>query len=146
MENELLKYLMCDVDVYKQEEAIKTLSSMENLKLEILLQPSLGKGCWENAAKVLYIVGYPRVMEVIDGLFEWLQDMNWPGVDIVIDILKLMPKKIFIENLEKCVKKAINAKDEEWIYSLAQLIELFNLDEKDFKSSKVYKVLMKSRN
>lgn len=146
MENELLKDLMWDADVSKQGEAIKTLSSMKDLNLEILLQPSLGKSCWENAARVLYIIGYPRVMKVIDGLFEWLQDMNWPGVDIVIDILKLMPKEIFIENLEKCVKKAINAKDEEWIYSLAQLIELFNLDEKDFKSSKVYKVLMKSRN
>ena len=146
MENELLKDLMWGADAFKQEKAIKILSSMEDLNLEILLQPSLGKGCWENVAKVLYIVGYPRVMEVIDGLFEWLQDMNWPGVDIVIEILKLIPKEIFIENLEKCVKKAINEKDEEWIYSLAQLIELFNLHEKDFTASEIYKLLIKSRN
>ena len=114
---------------------------MEDLNLNDLLQPG-GKQYWENAAKVLYKIGYPRIEEIMDGLLIWLQDINWPGAMIVIKILMNVPREVFISYLEKTVIKALDSNDETWIENLSYFLKALNLKEDDFKIKKVYKALV----
>lgn len=73
--------------------AIKEICLNSNFNLNELIQP-LGKECWENAARALSIMRYPRISEIIPGLFRWLQDLNWPGAEIVMELLQSLPRKV----------------------------------------------------
>ena len=103
-----------------QELAIKSLAQLDDLDLTILLQPALpyGKDYWENSAKVLFIIGYPKIKNIIPGLFEWLQDMNWPGALIVKELLLHLPIDVLKYNYECTVNYAISTNDEEWLLNL----------------------------
>lgn len=120
-----------------QEEAISKIVLMKDLDLRDLLQP-YDKKYWENAAKVLFKIGYPRVKDVIPGLLEWMQDINWPGAYIVEELLSHIPKDKFVEELEKIFQIILDTNDLEWIFGLENLINKFNVTEKDFLKPKLY--------
>lgn len=63
------------------DKAINQLLKIDDEQVTLLLQP-VNKSCWENAAKVLQMIGYPRNKLALPGLIEWLRDMNWPGAQI----------------------------------------------------------------
>lgn len=124
-----------------QEKAINEIALIDNLNPKILIQP-LDKEYWENAAKVLYKMGYPRIEKAIPGLFAWLQDMNWPGVTIVIEILKSLPKDILVKYLEYAVEEALSGNDEIWLANLAAFLSELNIKKDDFKVKEVYYSLL----
>lgn len=137
MDKNLFMNLSWDVPLDSQEKAIVQLASMENLDPKSLLQP-LGKEYWENAAKILRSMGYPRISDVIEGLFAWLQDLNWPGSMIIIEILKSLPENVFVQYLELAVKDAIETDDEIWLSNLSTLFSEMELTEDDFESKDIY--------
>lgn len=66
-----------------------------------------GKDKWENAAKTIVKIGWPRVDSIVVPLFIWLLDPNWPGSLLVHDFLLSMPKdnlqnkmRVILENPE----------------------------------------------
>lgn len=145
MDKKKLLGLSWNNPLYIQEKSIYEISAMESLNLKDLLQPG-SKEYWENAAKVLFIIGYPRIKDIIPGLLVWLQDINWPGSMIVIDILRMVPKNVLVVYLEKAVIEAVGVSDEIWIENLSYLLIKFELRENDFKSKDVYLTLLSSSN
>ena len=141
IKNKKILNLDWNLPIDVQEKAISEIASMEDLNLNDLLQPG-GKQYWENAAKVLYKIGYPRIEEIMDGLLIWLQDINWPGAMIVIKILMNVPREVFIPYLEKTAIKALDSNDETWIDSLSYFLKALNLKENDFKEKKAYEALV----
>lgn len=144
MEDKIIKNLSWNAPLDCQKNAIDQIASMDNLNPITLLQPS-DKECWENAAKVLYKIGYPKIEPAIPGLFAWLQDSNWPGEIVVKKILKSLPKDIFILHFESAVKEAIRKDDEEWLMNLADFLTSLKLEERDFISNEVYLALFRYR-
>lgn len=140
MKKEVFVNLNWNTSIENQERAINEISSIDDLNPQDLLQP-IGKEYWENAAKVLFEMGYPRIEEAIPGLFFWLQDMTWPGAAIVVEILESLPKDIFINYLECAATEAIVTNDEIWLINLSVFLTSFDLDEDDFVSKKVYLAL-----
>lgn len=56
--------------------------------------PQGGKERWENAAKTVVKIGWPKVGNIIIPLFVWLIDPNWPGSNIIYNFLLALPKNI----------------------------------------------------
>ena len=47
-------------------------------------------------------------------LFEWLQDMNWPGAEIIFDRLLAMSATFIYHAFSYSLKKAIQTTDYSW--------------------------------
>jgi hypothetical protein len=86
-DHELVEKLHWHYTVEEQEPAMSEIMQRESFDLKLLLQP-MGKMYWDNAALVLTRMSCERLLPVMDGLFEWIADLNWPGADTVFELLK----------------------------------------------------------
>lgn len=119
-----LKKLIDDLDWNKpieiQEKAIKNLENILEKDLCKLIQPK-SKYCWENAAKVINIIGYPKIKPIIPDLFEWLKDLNWPGAVIIVNTLKNIESDEINEFIKEALIKAELENDELWKSGIEEL-------------------------
>ena len=120
-----------------QQEAIERLVSIDDEDMPQLLQP-ISKFCWENAAKVIRKIGYPRINPITSGLLEWIADMNWPGAWIIMEILEEGEPKNLVKSIEEAIIKAYGDEDDMWMTSLKNLVTRLGLVEDDFNNSKVF--------
>lgn len=141
MDNNMLLNLNWNLPLDIQDDAICKMASMIDLNPKDLLQP-VSKEYWGNAAKVLLKMGYPRIREAIPGLLIWLQDINWPGSNEVMELLRTIPKAEFVPFLEDTVKEALSSDDEIWIENLSYFLSQLKLKENDFTSKEVYLSLL----
>lgn len=141
MDKDIIMNLSWNNSIENQVKAIDEIALMDDINPKCLLQP-ISKEYWENAAKVLQKIRYPKIEEAIPGLFVWLQDMNWPGTMVVVEILEALPKDVFAKFLEDAVIDALKTKDEIWLSNLAILLESSNLKRDDFVSNEVYLALL----
>jgi hypothetical protein len=141
MNNNMLLHLNWNLPLDIQDDAVCKMASMIDINPKDLLQP-VSKEYWENAAKVLLKMGYPRIREAIPGLLIWLQDINWPGSNEVMELLKTIPKAELVPYLDDAVKEAISSDDEIWIENLSYFLLQLKLNENDFASKDVYLSLL----
>lgn len=107
------------------QEQKKGLKLAEDVKcISVFLQPGspYGKNVWENCAKVLAARSDDELKPHLGGLLEWLQDMNWPGADCILERLRNFSD---IQSLETFIsifqKQAKALDDEDWEYNLMQI-------------------------
>jgi hypothetical protein len=121
--NEYIKNLNWEEPQYLQDYAISMLINIEDSKLHGLLQP-ISKSHWKNAAIVLKKIGYPRVKSIIPELLQWIQDMNWPGAQEIVDLLVTIDDKIVPH-----VKQALRSSDGIWImWILSEVVSKWDRD------------------
>lgn len=121
--NEYIKNLNWEEPQYLQDYAISMLINIEDSKLHGLLQP-ISKSHWKNAATVLKKIGYPRVKSIIPELLQWIQDMNWPGAQEIVDLLVTIDDKIVPH-----VKQALRSGDGIWImWILSEVVSKWDID------------------
>lgn len=58
------------------------------------------KDCWANCVKVICARSDKEIIEVALEMFEWLQDLNWPGAMDIVSRLK----NCLLTYLEDCTK------------------------------------------
>lgn len=80
------------------------------------------KECWHNASVVLKQIGYPNNKEALPYLVEWFQDLNHPGVENIIELLREIDKNELKPHIEHGILKAIQDKDVDWGLGLLTLI------------------------
>lgn len=105
--NELIKKLSWDEPREVQEEAIKLLKQEKDLS--IFLQPiekDAGKKVWDNCALILCSKTDKELIPYIEGLLNWLQDMNWPGAWEILGRLQKISKELIKKEYDKAVKRA----------------------------------------
>lgn len=113
----------------------------KNIKyISVLFQPVEDKSVWENCAKVICQKTDQELRHYLILMFEWLQDMNWPGFFIIYDRIKVMKPDFIISTYVYIIKEACNLKDENWLDYLAGLIENEELYE---LLPQEYQVIMK---
>ncbi len=121
---ELLKMLSYKNTIEIQEKGIRLASEIK--WLGHLFQPTIGgesKSLWENCALVLSKKTDEQLCPWLIDCFIWLQDMNWPGAEIIADRLKIMRDTENYEyNKEKAIKIAEITNDEEWIENIRQYL------------------------
>lgn len=109
---------------WNNEEGIQKKGIEEGLKvkhLSIFMQPIEGKQLWENCAKIIEQKTNEELKDYLFLLFEWLQDANWPGFDIIYNRVKTMPANIISEPYSYSIKQAKKMQDENWLISLGEL-------------------------
>ena len=95
-----------------QEEGLRVASKVQYLS--VFLRPIESKSVWENCAKVLSEKQDWQLERYLFSLFEWLQDMNWPGAFLIWERLGRMSKESLQFAYEASLEKAIQTDDECW--------------------------------
>ena len=120
--NELIDRLSWNEDPVGQNEAIALLvAAGDRLDLSLVLQKG-DKSCWQNEARVIQVLGYPRFREVIPAMLEWLQDLNWPGANEIVEALARMPKDALAGYISQAAERAMAEEDAEWLVGLQHLV------------------------
>ena len=99
-----------DMLSWNNEEEIQRQGIQEAKKikhLSVLFRPIESKSIWENCAKVLVSKEDQELDFYLIPMFEWLQDMNWPGAELIYERLKRMS----VEQLETAYKISLSMAD-----------------------------------
>ncbi|MFD2085399.1 DUF5071 domain-containing protein [Brevibacillus brevis] len=107
---QLIQFLHLDTPEIFQNEAIEKLKHASEEYLDMLIQP-FDKSYWDNAAVVLSSIDHQRLKGHIPSLLMWLQDMNWPGAEVIAKILVEM-RELVIPHL----RPVLLGNDKLWIY------------------------------
>lgn len=110
--DQIFEMLSWNNDERIQTQGIKEAKKIKNLS--VLIQPIESKSIWENCAKVLVSKTDEELQIYLIDLFEWLQDMNWPGADIVYERLKSMPVQYIETAYRICLSIAKRTEDVVW--------------------------------
>ena len=107
-----------------EEEQRRGIELAKEIKcINVFMQP-YGKNLWENCAKILYDKTDKELQPYLSRLFEWVQDLNWPGALIILERLKKYEKNdvfIMCVNEIKLYAQAVN--DEIWLENLNEAME-----------------------
>ncbi len=114
-----------------RNEVKEKLKQMSENQMQMLIFPH-GKGYWDGAAEVITAIGLPRVQNIMPGVMEWLQDMNWPGSQIIYDFLCHQKKETILPHINKALHTASQQNDEMWLYWMMQLMEEMQIKAEDF--------------
>ncbi len=111
---------------YTNEEYEKNITAgiSEALKYKYLypfiqpLIPEKTKCIWEPCAKVIALKTNEEIKPYLSLLFEWLQDMNWPGAWTIFERLSKMPFALLEEEYTYSRKRAEKENDTLWLMAL----------------------------
>lgn len=99
----------------EEEIQAKGIEEAEKIRhLSVLIQPIESKSIWENCAKVMASKSDEELESYLIPLFEWLQDMNWPGAEIIYERLKMIPEQKIKASYDICLAKAELTEDSVW--------------------------------
>lgn len=87
------------------------------------MNPDFNKSIWENCAEIVVNKTDEELAIYLNSLFEWLQDINWPGAFVIFERLKKFSPQLLIEPFRICISRAESNKDNEWIDYLSGIIE-----------------------
>lgn len=82
------------------------------------IEPGLTKIIWEPCAKVIASKTNEELQPYLYLLFEWLQDLNWPGAYIIFNRLAEMPFSTIEESYNFSKRRAENENDSPWLIAL----------------------------
>ena len=136
-DHDLVERLHWHYTAEEQEPAMNEIVQRESFDVKLLLQP-MGKMYWDNAALVLSRMSHERLAPILDGLFEWIADMNWPGADTVFELLDILPAGVFMPAYEKAARQAIPGKRPAWKNNLYLFIKSGKAKREDFSDASLY--------
>ncbi len=110
--DQIFEMLSWNNDKNTQAQGINEAKKIKNLS--VFMQPIESKSIWENCARVLASKEDQELNIYLIDLFQWLQDMNWPGADIVYERLKKMPIKCIETAYRICLSLAEHTEDIAW--------------------------------
>jgi hypothetical protein len=128
---------------YIVEKTIKQLSKIDQGELQYLFFPP-DKALWENCARVLQLIGFPRLNNSIALLLEWLQDLNYPGIEIILKICSGCERTKLVEQLEKSLFEAASDQDEQWIGGLKLLVQRLGVKDSEFKDKGLFTLIIEN--
>lgn len=145
MEKNKIEYWIGELDWQNEptriENAIQELSKIEEKDYPWLFF-KMPKGSWDYCAEVIQRIGFPKMVPYIPLMFEWFQDLNWPGWEIISETLKVAPRNHLILDLESSLRKALDSHDDEWVGGLKMAIEKIGIIEGEFHSKYLYQSAM----
>lgn len=119
--DEIFELMSWDNDEAAQIRGIEEAKKIRHLS--VLFQPMESKSVWENCAKVLADKSDGELKLYLIDMFEWLQDMNWPGADIIYGRLREMPFELIKAEYGICLSSAKKSGDSVWEKVLSDFAE-----------------------
>ena len=81
--------------------------------------PKYSKNVWTNCALILAGKTDEELRPWLKDLLRWLQDMNWPGAEIIQERLEaFQDDKAFRQAFDTCMLEAVDTNDEDWAENL----------------------------
>lgn len=81
--------------------------------------PEIGAGSlWEPCARIVASKTNAELKPYLSLLFEWLQDLNWPGAYLIFNRLLEMPFFMLEEDYNFCRSRAEKEHDALWLMAL----------------------------
>lgn len=105
--DEIFEMLDWNNDIETQKKGIEEGKKIKHLS--VLIQQGR-KNIWENCAKIIAEKSDEELKPYLTLLFEWLQDANWPGYNIIFDRLKIIPDEIMISEYTYSLRKSFDQK------------------------------------
>lgn len=105
------------------ERGIAEASKLKNIYpfIQPIVAGCNSKSVWEPCAKVVALKSDEELEDYMHLLLEWLQDMNWPGAEIIFERLSQIPSAIIRDTVEFCMNRAKRDNDEVWLHTLEAL-------------------------
>lgn len=98
------------------------------------------KDVWENCAKILSNYSDEILQYCSLSMLEWLEDINWPGAEIILDrLIKFSDTSLLAINITHCVKEALACDQQGWLGNMSVLLRNDHLKQKLPKD--IYNVL-----
>lgn len=148
MEN--IKKLIKDLDWNKPEDithrAMKELLKVNEEEAILLADQSnyiCSKCYWYNAAIILKEIGYPKNRLTLPYLMIWFQDVNWPGVPQIIELLRDIDIEILIPHIKYAMEKALKEEDDFWAFGILRLLDELDIPSSNFKENDIFDQLVK---
>ena len=83
-----------------------------------------GKAVWENCAKVISERPDDELEPYLEDMVFWIQDLNWPGADLILDRLKQFQDVKYLVTIIQDYSRALHkAGDASWLYGLSELLD-----------------------
>jgi hypothetical protein len=99
------------------------------------------KDCWYSIAEIICKIGYPKNENAMPALFEWLQDINWPGALDVWNFLISLDTPVFVRHCESAIEQVKSDNDTIWLEYISSLVNKKGLTESDFSSSEIFRFI-----
>lgn len=110
--DKIFEYLSWDSSSEIQKYGLELANNINNLS--VLIMPIETKSIWENCAKVLISKSDDELRLYFVELFEWLQDMNWPGAYLIYDRLICVSIENFLPAYQYSLSAAKQRQDYVW--------------------------------
>ena len=109
----------------REEQGIAEARKLKNIFpfIRPIVAGKNSKLVWEPCAKVVALKSDEELCNYIFLLLEWLQDMNWPGAEIIFDRLSQIPLAKIDSYIEFSMKLAKKDDDICWLNTLKALKE-----------------------
>lgn len=97
----------------------KAIDEAKNTKyISVFFQPVESKAIWESCAIIIASKSDCELERYKYRMFEWLQDMDWPGASVIFDRLLDFPYESIQSEFSYCVRTAIQTNDKPWLDAL----------------------------
>lgn len=118
---EIYKMLDWNQDENTQLKGIECANKMDDIAAFIQpIVPNYSKNIWDNCAKILCLKTDDELMPYLRTLFEWMQDMNWPGAFTICDRINAFKNKKAVDAVKaECERIADETDDLVWLKNLA---------------------------
>ena len=120
--NSILGKLTLNTPKEEREAVVQeVLDHYEDYDLKEFILPVPGKSYWPGCATILTRLPENIFISMLPDVLEWMQDCTWPGArEIVMRVVQL-PRDIIKAACKNVYKRALEEKDEEWIYNLKMI-------------------------
>lgn len=102
-------------------EAAKQIKNLFPFMRPIVVPPKKSKSVWEPCAKVVAMRSDEELLPYIFLLLEWVQDLNWPGAEIIYDRVVQFPYASIEFAFRHTRRKAEQTNDSFWLAVLDDL-------------------------
>lgn len=92
-------------------------------QISVFFMPKGRKEIWENCARIISEKSDAELEIYLYDMFVWLQDMCWPGADIIYDRLKKMTSEHKKHMFDYCLNIAKKTNDKPWEESLLSFMK-----------------------
>lgn len=122
--NQKQESILKDLSWNSTADQIKSgfIAALQETDHQYLLQPTDHFDSWENASILFLILGDEEIKPYLADLLNWLQDLNWPGAQRILDRLQRISSELLAKPLELAAKSAAESKDETWLSNISILI------------------------
>lgn len=122
--DKIYNMLSWDNDEKIQIRGIKESANIKSLNVFILpILPNNSKSVWENCARILVTKNNGELKPYLTQILRWLQDMNWPGAELIYDRLLTFSYQDIETPIRICLCIAEKTNDFPWKKALVSLME-----------------------